>query len=95
VEATFANVCWWQLSVAVRILRFVFIEEALLIIILHVQGLLFTGSLAVLLRNHWHLARVRFHVLRVWVIVDCWLHWLLIVLATIITVQVIALNVYH
>ena len=95
MQATFSKVCRWQLSVAVRILRFVFIEESLLIIILHVQGLLFAGSLAVLLGNHWHLTWVRFHVLRVRVIVDRWLHWLLIVLTTIITVQMTALNVYH
>ena len=96
VEAALSDLSRWQLTVAVRVLRFILVQQPLLIWILHhVQGLLLAAGLAMLLRQHGHFVRIGPHLLALCIVVNDRFHRLLVILASIVAVQVVALNVDH
>ena len=56
-----ADISWWQLAIAVRVLRLIFVEHAPLIVCIlldHVHRLLLVADLAVLGGKHGHLVVV-------------------------------------
>lgn len=82
-----AKVGLGELAVAVRVLGLVFVEEALVVVLDHTDRVLF-GLLPVFVGQHGHLVGVNRHPV---VVIDHWLHRLLVILPTVVTVQVVNL----
>jgi hypothetical protein len=78
-----AKIRWWQLAIAVRILRFVFIEKTT-VLLDQVYGAFFASNLAVLRGEHGHFIGI----LVLLVVVNHGLHGLLVIFAAIVVNRV-------
>lgn len=94
MNTTHTYVSRWQLSIAVRILRLVLIENSLLLY--HANALLFVSDLTMLLSKGRHLVWIETQfLLLVLLVTDNWLSRLLFVLATVIIIKVVTLYVHN
>lgn len=94
MNTTHTYVSRWQLSIAVRILRLVLIENSLLLY--HANTLLFVSDLTMLLGKGRHLVWIETQfLLLVLLVTDNWLSGLLFVLATVIIIKVVTLYVHN